>query len=187
MKSGAECDEGAGLGGRGRWEIAGVWLPLVREEGLNVVGIVDVERTRAEARAQEFAPGAQVFTDVREALHACRADIVLDLTVPEARCEVTCAVLEAGCHVLWGEADGGQYARRAGDGAHGGEGATVVHGELVAAVGSASRTCAADTWGGSDRQGDDHHKLRFLPWRAFWWFSGCDEEPAAVGHGDSSF
>lgn len=80
--------------------IAGVWLPLLREEGLDVVGIVDVERTRAEARAREFAPGAQVFTDVHEALRACRADIVVDLTVPEAHCEVTCAALAAGCHVL---------------------------------------------------------------------------------------
>ncbi|MCX7847210.1 MAG: Gfo/Idh/MocA family oxidoreductase [bacterium] len=80
--------------------IAGAWLPVLRSERLRVVGIVDLIRERAEARAREFCPEAQVFTDLRTALVMCRPDIVLDLTVPEAHCQVTCAALKAGCHVL---------------------------------------------------------------------------------------
>lgn len=94
--------------------IAGVWLPLLQKERLCVAGIMDLSRERAEQRAREFAPHAPVFSDLAAALKASRPDFVLDLTVPEAHASVTCAALNAGCHVI-GEkpmADSMRAARR---------------------------------------------------------------------------
>lgn len=94
--------------------IASVWFPVLHKEGVRVAGIMDLSRERAEQRAREFAPYAPVFSDLAAALTATRPEFVLDLTVPAAHASVTCAALNAGCHVL-GEkpmADSLRAARR---------------------------------------------------------------------------
>jgi len=79
--------------------ISNAWLPHLKSEGLEVVAVVDLNRETAERQVAKYKLDAAVETDLDAAL-ARGCDFVIDLTVPEAHCEVTCKALEAGCHVL---------------------------------------------------------------------------------------
>ena len=80
--------------------IAGAWLPHLKTERVDIAAIVDLDRARAEARIAEYGLQAEPARDLAAALRAHRPDFVVDLTVPEAHCAVTCAALRAGCHVI---------------------------------------------------------------------------------------
>jgi len=80
--------------------IAGAWFPPLKKEKVNVVAVVDLDVERARRRIQEFGVDAQASTDLKAMAAKHRPDFVVDLTVPEAHCSVTCAALEAGCHVI---------------------------------------------------------------------------------------
>jgi predicted dehydrogenase len=69
--------------------------------GLAIVGLVDLNRRAAEETAARFklSPGV-VYGSLKEALAATRADVVFDVTVPEAHEAVVVAALNSGCHVL---------------------------------------------------------------------------------------
>jgi predicted dehydrogenase len=82
--------------------ISGSWLgtPTVKKR-VEIVGLVDIKRKAAEAKAREFGiEGAFIGTDLEWALHRTRPDVVFDCTVPEAHCRVTLTALAHGCHVL---------------------------------------------------------------------------------------
>jgi predicted dehydrogenase len=78
------------------------WLAAAaRIEGLEVVGLADLDPARARSRASEFAlPDALVTTDVKTLLAETRPDILFDVVVPTARHAIVSAGLDAGCHVL---------------------------------------------------------------------------------------
>src|SRR4051794_4161052 len=78
------------------------WLEAsARIEGLEIVGLADLDRSRAQSRAREFAFADPVLaTGVEELLARAKPDIVFDVVVPQARHEVVSAALRAGCHVL---------------------------------------------------------------------------------------
>jgi predicted dehydrogenase len=80
--------------------ISGVWFPPLREENVTVLAVVDLRLDAARARIEEYGLDALASTDLADALKRTKPDFVLDLTTPEAHCEVTCAALEAGCHVI---------------------------------------------------------------------------------------
>ena len=84
----------------GAGSISGAWLPHIKSEGLNVLAVVDLNRKAAEAQIAKYELDAAAETDLDEALAKGRPDFVLDLTIPEAHCQVTCKALEAGCHVI---------------------------------------------------------------------------------------
>jgi len=71
-------------------------LTLAMHPGLDLVGVHDSHRARAETMAQ--LTGASVY-DSFDALLADDADIVLNLTNPHAHYETTRALLQAGRHV----------------------------------------------------------------------------------------
>ncbi len=80
--------------------ISGAWFPPLKKEDVNVLAVVDLRRDAAERRIQEFGLNAGASTDLAAALQKHRPDFVVDLTVPESHCAVTCAALRAGCHVI---------------------------------------------------------------------------------------
>lgn len=82
--------------------MSGAWLGAAREiRGLQTVGLVDLRREAAEARAREFGLcDAVIDTNLTEVLSKTQPDMVYDCTVPEAHCEVTLTALRHGCHVL---------------------------------------------------------------------------------------
>ncbi|HUW99573.1 MAG TPA: Gfo/Idh/MocA family oxidoreductase [Phycisphaerae bacterium] len=81
--------------------IAGAWFPAFAKEKVKVVAVVDLARERAEKRIEEFKlADALADDDLEKTLRDRRADFLVDLTVPEAHCAVTCAALRAGLHVI---------------------------------------------------------------------------------------
>jgi len=80
--------------------ISGAWFPPLVAEKVDVVGVVDLNKSLAEKRAAEYGLDALVSTDLKAALKKTKPDFVIDLTVPEAHCAVTCTALQAGCHVI---------------------------------------------------------------------------------------
>jgi len=80
--------------------ISGVWLKALLTEHVHVPAVVDLDLTAARRRVAEFALEAEASTDFRAALRKHKPDFVVDLTVPEAHCPVTCTALKAGCHVI---------------------------------------------------------------------------------------
>jgi predicted dehydrogenase len=82
--------------------MSAAWLKPAKEmPDLEVVGLVDIRREAAEARAKEFGlTDAVVSTSLTWALDKCNPDGVFDCTIPEAHCPVTLEALAHGCHVF---------------------------------------------------------------------------------------
>jgi len=78
------------------------WLEAARQiEGIAIVGLADIDRSRAEQRAREFhLDGAAIGTSLSELLAVTKPDVVFDVVVPEARTGLVIEALRAGCHVL---------------------------------------------------------------------------------------
>ncbi len=76
------------------------WSGPLDEEPVEVAAIVDLDIERARARVEAHAPDAEASDDLPAALKAHEPDFVVDLTVPDAHCEVTITALEHGCHVI---------------------------------------------------------------------------------------
>jgi len=78
------------------------WLEAAaRIGGLKVVGLADLDASRARSRAEEFGlADAVVATDISELLARSQPDLLFDVVVPAARHGVVAAALDAGCHVL---------------------------------------------------------------------------------------
>ncbi len=80
--------------------ISGAWFPNLKEEGVEVAGIVDLDPARAKAQAEKFGLSPFISTSLRKAIKKVKPDFVVDLTIPDAHCTVTCTALKAGCHVI---------------------------------------------------------------------------------------
>jgi len=80
--------------------IFGAWIPHILREELDLVGIADLKLDAARRRVDEYELDCETGSDLEDLLARTRPDFVIDLTVPEAHCEVTCTALRAGCHVV---------------------------------------------------------------------------------------
>lgn len=82
------------------------WLSAISEHPLllgkvQVVGLVDLDRATAEARAAEFGLGdAVIGTDLDAVLARTKPDLLFDVVIPAARADVVATGLRHGCHVL---------------------------------------------------------------------------------------
>jgi len=80
--------------------IAGAWFPPLKKEKVDVVGVVDLNIEAACRQIKEYELDCRASTDLAATLKRTRPDFVVDLTVPEAHCKVTCTALRMGCHVI---------------------------------------------------------------------------------------
>jgi len=80
--------------------ISGAWFPPLKEEGVDVKAVIDIKKEAAEARIAKYELSAVASDDLAKTLAEVEADFLVDLTIPEAHCDVTCAGLEAGFHVV---------------------------------------------------------------------------------------
>lgn len=81
--------------------ISGFWFPHLISECVDVMAVVDLDLEAAKRRIEEYKlKGAEASSDLRAILSKHTPDFVVDLTIPEAHCEVTCTALEAGAHVI---------------------------------------------------------------------------------------
>ena len=78
------------------------WLEAAAKiPDLEIVGMADVDSSRAKGRASEFRlPDAVIAGDVRTLLAETKPHLLFDVGVPAARHDVVAAGLSAGCHVL---------------------------------------------------------------------------------------
>lgn len=91
----------AGCGAMSRgWLEAVASSPDLRE-GVEIVGLVDVDRTAAERRAvEQKLTHVTVGTDLAAALAETGADVLFDVVPPDARRRVVETGFAHGCHVL---------------------------------------------------------------------------------------
>ncbi len=80
--------------------ISGAWFPPLKEEKVEVAAVVDLRLEAAQARIAEHGLAAEASADLAAMLAKHRPDFVLDLTVPEAHCQVTTTALRAGYPVV---------------------------------------------------------------------------------------
>ncbi len=80
--------------------ISRAWFPPLKQEGVAVTAVVDLEVAKARQRTEQFELDAEASDDLGGTLDKHQPDFVVDLTVPAAHCEVTCTALQAGCHVI---------------------------------------------------------------------------------------
>lgn len=77
------------------------WLTALNNLDMTeLVGLVDVDRGKAAARAEEFAPSAAIYTDLNRALRELQPEIAFDCSSPQAHSEIDLACLNADCDVL---------------------------------------------------------------------------------------
>jgi predicted dehydrogenase len=78
------------------------WLEAAKTiDNLEIVGLADIDASRASARAAEFGlDQAAIATDIDELLAKTQPDIVFDVVIPGARHRIVSTALAAGCHVL---------------------------------------------------------------------------------------
>ena len=78
------------------------WLEAARQiAGIAIVGLVDLDADRAQARAREFdLDGVAIGTSLDAVLDQTRPDAVFDVVVPAARRDVALSAFAHDCHLL---------------------------------------------------------------------------------------
>lgn len=84
----------------GAGSISKSWFGPLKDEGVQVQSVVDLNLEAAQARIDEYELDAVASNDLDQTLAHTKADFVIDLTLPEAHCEVTCKAMQAGFHVI---------------------------------------------------------------------------------------
>ena len=80
--------------------ISDAWFGPLKKEDVQVTGVVDLDLDRARGQIAKYELDCPASTSLRSTLRKSRPDFVVDLTVPEAHCAVTCTALRFGCHVI---------------------------------------------------------------------------------------
>jgi predicted dehydrogenase len=78
------------------------WLEAAaRIDGLTIVGLVDIDLSRAQGRADEFGLShSEIGSDLDAMLSKTNPQLVFDIVVPDARYDVVKTSFAHGCHVL---------------------------------------------------------------------------------------
>ncbi len=81
--------------------MANTWVEYaLSREDAEIVALVDIKEENARIMMQKHGFAAPVFTDIKEAITATGANLVFDVTIPEAHSAITSAALRLGCNVL---------------------------------------------------------------------------------------
>ena len=80
--------------------ISNAWIPPLLEEKVEICAVVDINLQTAEARIAQYNLSAEASTDMKAMIKKHKPDFIVDCTIPEAHCSVTCTALKAGCHVI---------------------------------------------------------------------------------------
>jgi predicted dehydrogenase len=81
--------------------MSAAWLAAATAiEGLQIVGLADLDRERAAERARQYQLDAMIETRAERLLDRLKPDLVFDIVVPEARHALVLSALARGCHVL---------------------------------------------------------------------------------------
>ena len=82
-------------------EMSKKWIEVTKNRAdCEIVALVDIYNDTANARKSEYDLDANVYTSLVKALDKENADLVLDITPPEAHYETVTTALKSGCHVF---------------------------------------------------------------------------------------
>ena len=91
----------AGCGSMSKGWLAALSEHVLLKDKVRIVGLVDLDRAAAEARAAEFSlSDAVIGTDLDTVLAETKPDLLFDVVVPAARAGLVETGLRHGCHVL---------------------------------------------------------------------------------------
>jgi len=86
----------AGCGNRSR-----IWIDnIIKRENCKIVGLVDVNPAAINEKKEKYGLDANGHANISDALKKEDADLVIDVTVPDAHLEVVTSALKAGCNVF---------------------------------------------------------------------------------------
>ncbi len=86
----------AGCGG-----MSNAWLDYAQSrENAEIVALVDVHIPAAEAMAKRRGLDVPTYSDLSQAIRENQANLVFDVTIPEAHKEIVSTAIEAGCNVF---------------------------------------------------------------------------------------
>ena len=80
--------------------ISNAWFKPLKAEHVDIVAVVDLKKQSAENQIAKYELNAAATDDLDKALAEHDSDFVVDLTVPDAHCQITCKALAAGRHVI---------------------------------------------------------------------------------------
>jgi len=84
----------------GAGSISAAWFPPLLAEKVNIVAVVDRNIEAARNAIARYSLECEASDDLAGTLGKAQPDFVVDLTIPDAHCEVVCTALRAGCHVV---------------------------------------------------------------------------------------
>lgn len=83
--------------------ISRVWIKeCMAIDGIEIVGLVDLSPEAVQRTKDHFGLECKNWGDLEQAIRESEADVVIDVTVPQAHLEVGLTALNNGCH-LWSE------------------------------------------------------------------------------------
>ncbi|MFF2481491.1 Gfo/Idh/MocA family protein [Paenibacillus sp. NPDC058071] len=86
----------AGCGG-----MANTWIEYaLKRPDTEIVGLVDIMRSNAEAMAARHGLSCGIYSDIGEAIKETGANLVFDVTVPSTHFGIASASMELGCSVF---------------------------------------------------------------------------------------
>jgi len=86
----------AGCGNRSR-----VWIDnIVKRQDCQIVGMVDVNINAVNEKKEKYSLNANAYAGIADALKKEDANLVIDVTIPEAHLDVVTSSLRAGCDVF---------------------------------------------------------------------------------------
>ena len=86
----------AGCGG-----MANTWVKYALErQDAEIVALVDINEENAKAIDQRYGLNCGIYREIDEAIRNSGANLVFDVTIPEAHHHIVTTALKMGCHVL---------------------------------------------------------------------------------------
>ena len=77
------------------------WIEIAgKRDDCEIVALVDINAGMANTRKQKHSLSAKVYTNIAEALKKESANLVFDITIPQAHFDLVTTALRAGCNVF---------------------------------------------------------------------------------------
>ena len=81
--------------------IANLWMnKVLQRSDASIVALIDVREESAIAMAEKYGLSCPTFTDLKTAIDATDANLVLDITIPSVHYEIRRTAMLNGCDVL---------------------------------------------------------------------------------------
>ncbi|NLO82662.1 MAG: Gfo/Idh/MocA family oxidoreductase [Clostridiales bacterium] len=81
--------------------MANTWIRYALErQDAEIVALVDISEENARAAAQRYRLGCGIYREIDESIRISGANLVFDVTIPEAHHSMVTTAVKMGCHVM---------------------------------------------------------------------------------------